>query len=326
MGRILQRLVRRHWERVDARALKARKKIHQLFGLSDFAGKRGVLFIIGCQRSGTTLMTDIFDRDLHTVVYGEFSTLSSFDLQYGLRLNPLPLVRAQIDRDKVPLVVLKPLVETQNAPKLLDYFGDSRALWMYRNYRDVASSNLAAFGPENGIRNLRAIVENAPQNWRSENVPEETREIVLRHFSEDMNPHDAAALFWLVRNRLFFELGLDRHLRVTMCKYENLLADPKGMIHAVYRFIGIDYPSDRILTSVRPDAGRGADIKLSLEVDSLCTELLDRLNEAYATRSVAVVAADRSCISMMNARPSPPAFSTSATRSGSRRAPASSAP
>ena len=286
----LPKSLSRNWERVQDRSLRARKKIHQLLHRTDLAGKRAILFIIGCQRSGTTLMTKIFDRDLHTVVYGEFSKLSSLDTEHRIRLNPLPLVKAEIERDRVPLVVLKPLVETQNASDLLQHFCDSRALWMYRNYRDVASSNLAAFGTDNGIRNLRAIVQDAPRNWRSENVSEETRGLVLRHFSESMDPYDAAALFWVVRNRLFFELGLDRHPRVKMCQYENLLADPEAMIRGIYRFTGTDYPSNDVLAKLRPDAGRGSEIELSPAIELLCKELLERLNQAYATRSVVTAA------------------------------------
>jgi hypothetical protein len=275
----------RNWERIHDRSLRTKKKIYQLFDQKTVGSKKALLFIIGCQRSGTTLMTRIFERDIQTAVYGEFSKMSSLDKRYKIRLNPLPLVKAAIEREQVPLVVLKPLVETQNAVKLLDYFGNSKALWMYRNYRDVASSNLAMFGMENGVKNLRAIVQNAPQNWRSENVSDETRKIVLNHFSEEMPAYDAAALFWLVRNRLFFELGLERHPRVAMCKYEDLLANPERIMRGIYRFTGTDYPAADILVDVRPDSGKGKQIQLSPAIELLCEQMLERLDGAYETRS-----------------------------------------
>lgn len=283
--------VDRNWERLADRSLRVKKKIHQFFDYKNISDKKALLFIIGCQRSGTTLMTKIFERDFRTRVYGEFSKMSSLDTKHKIRLNPLPWVKAEIERDRVPLVVLKPLVETQNSLKLLEYFEDARALWMYRDYRDVASSNLANFGMGNGINNLRAIVQNAPQNWRSENVLDDTRNIVLKYFSEEMNPYDAAALFWLARNRLFFELGLDRHPRVTMCKYEDLLANPEKIMKGIYRFAGTDYPSDDILVDVRPDSGKGKSIKLSPAVELLCKELLEKLDAAYETRPRSMTAA-----------------------------------
>lgn len=283
--RLLVKAISRNRERIDDNVLRAKKKIHRLFNPEISNQKSSVLFIIGCQRSGTTLMAKIFERDFRTNVYGEFSKMSALDTETKIRLNPLPWVKAQLERDKVPLIVLKPLVETQNALKLLEYFDDSKALWMYRDYRDVASSNLAHFGVKNGINNLRAIVQNAPQNWRSEKVSADTRAIVLKFFSEEMNSHDAAALFWLARNRLFFEQALDRHPRVTMCKYEDLLAKPEQIMRGIYRFAGTVYPSDEILVDVRADSGKGKNIKLSPAVDLLCKEMLEKLDAAYEARS-----------------------------------------
>ena len=80
-----------------------------------------ILFIVGCQRSGTSLMTRIFFRDVRAKVYRESSILSSKD-PFRLRLNPLPLVEKRISRDKAPLIILKPLVESQNIIKLAGLF------------------------------------------------------------------------------------------------------------------------------------------------------------------------------------------------------------
>lgn len=290
--KILLKPVSRNWERLYDKSLRTKNKIYRFFDRRNVTGNKAVLFIIGCQRSGTTLMTRIFVRDLRTAVYGEFSKMSSLDTRHKIRLNPLSWVKAEIERERGSLVVLKPLVETQNALKLLEYFADSKALWMYRDFRDVASSNLAIFGTANGISNLRAIVQNAPRNWRSENVSDDTRGIVLKYFSEEMNPYDAAALFWLARNRLFFELGLDRHPRVTMCKYEGLLANPERIMRGIYRFAGTDYPSNDILVDVRADAGKGKSLKLTPAVELLCKAMLEKLDTAYEARACSVTAAN----------------------------------
>ena len=52
-----------------------------------------VLMIVGCQRSGTALMSRLFDADRDCRVFGEFSSLSSVGKD-GIRLNPLPDVAA----------------------------------------------------------------------------------------------------------------------------------------------------------------------------------------------------------------------------------------
>lgn len=231
-------------------------------------------------------MTRMFDRDLDVKVYGEFSKLSSNDRYEKLRLNPLSSVKRVVDGDRPRLVVLKPLVETQNSLKLLDYFAGSKALWMYRHYKDVASSSLKRFGIKNGIDDLRPIVENSPENWRSENVSEGIREIVLEHFSENMNPYDAAALFWFARNSLFFKLNLDTNPDVIMCKYEELVTNPRKIVQGIYGFVGQSFPGENIVAeSHRESLQKGKSITLSPEVDLLCKELLEKLDRVYQTNN-----------------------------------------
>ncbi|HSL47029.1 MAG TPA: sulfotransferase domain-containing protein [Anaerolineales bacterium] len=239
---------------------------------------RSILFILGCQRSGTSLMTRIFHRDWNTKVYFEDSNLSVRAGDEKLRLKPLPLVKELIEQERFPLIVLKPLVETQNAPQLLEYFPDSRAIWMYRHYKDVADSNLRKFGRDNGIRDIRYIAENRRDDWRVENVPERIRKIVLTYFSETMNPYDAAALFWYVRNSLFFELGLDSHPRVMICQYDELINHPKRTLQKMYAFANRPYAGDHILKMIHSSSlGRGRQATLSPEIERLCEELWDRM-------------------------------------------------
>jgi hypothetical protein len=260
------------------------KAVRNCLKFANHSGTKSLLFIIGCQRSGTTLLTHIFDNDLNTKVYKEVSRLSRNNIP-KTRLEPFKRVRQIIDRDSAPLIVLKPLVETQNANTLLGYFENSNALWAYRHYKDVAASNLKHFGIRNGICNLKPIVKNEPGNWRSEHVPEHIKTIVRKYFAEDMNPYDAAALFWFVRNSFFFELALNQHPRVMMCKYDVLVNYPSETVRRIYEFWGHRFPGEKILKEVHPaSVGKGKNISLSPDIDRLCGELLKRLNETYETR------------------------------------------
>jgi hypothetical protein len=274
---------------ISKRILHARKYLYQNLKPLDSQQPKRIVFIFGCQRSGTTLMQQIFDRDFHTKVYGEFDAKVYAEYSEAgrsangkhFRLKPLEEVKAVMDRDRARLIVAKPIVETQNALKLLAYFPGSKALFMYRNYAAVASSNLKLFGRMNGINNLWPIVNGASPNWRSEGVRQEIRAMVAARFHEDMNPYDAAALFWYVRNRFFFDLGLDRHPAVKPFKYEALVRDPSGMIRRVYRLVDREPPRARG-TVVRGEAGSRKEIKLSADIDQLCRELLERLDRAFA--------------------------------------------
>jgi hypothetical protein len=184
--------------------------------------------------------------------------------------------------------VLKPLVETQNSCQLLDFFDNSKALWMYRDYRDVALSNLRRFGLQNGIKNLRYIVQEQEDNWRVEKLAPEYRDLVKHYFSEEMNPYDAAALFWIVRNSFFFTQDLAAHPAVRMLRYRDLVTEPRATITAVYNFAQRPFPGDRLVQEVHQTSlGKGqAQIDLSSDIQALCQEMLARLDAAYISQQV----------------------------------------
>lgn len=269
--------------KISRKLFIGKKIIFQFF--KPYIKNKKILFIIGCQRSGTTLMLKIFENDVNTKAYKELSRLSSKD-KHKLRLNPLPLVKKDIQKVKPGFIILKPLVESQNILELLQYFTASKALWMYRNYKDVALSNLKLFGIKNGINDLRPIVENE-ENWVSEKASKQVREVILHYFSENMNPYDAAVLFWYARNSLYFELGLDQNKDVLICKYEDLVKFPDRVIKTIYKNLNQSYPGDKIYKEIYATSlQKGEDVKLSEEIDLLAQELLDKLNKSYQSKII----------------------------------------
>jgi len=240
-------------------------------------GRKTIVLIVGCQRSGTTLMLELFNADKRSVTFAEQSVLSS-PAENRLRLKPLPEVKHRLERIRAPLVVLKPLVESQHVAALLDGLDGSRAIWMYRRAESVAASDLSYFGVGNGERNLRLLLSNDPPNWRGEVVPESTRSVVSRHYRPGMSPHDAAALFWWARTSLFFDLGLDMRTDVCLCSYERLVDQPERSMRSLYEFVGVPYPEWDITHGVhRRSASRGDDFPLSPDVRKRCDALWERL-------------------------------------------------
>ena len=246
--------------------------------------RKNILFIVGSQRSGTTLMLQIFGSDPNAKIYGEFSELSSHGAN-KIRLNPLPLVKKEIQSNEKTFIVLKPLVESQNVLVLLKYFRHSKALWMYRDYRDSALSYVKYFGIECGVKDLRPIVKNQVKNWRAEKVPEKSKEIVLRYFSEDMNPYDAAVLFWYVRNSHFFELGLDKNPNVLMCRYRDLVTSPSTVVSEIYKELHQDYQEPKLMKTIHAKSlSRGFELELSPEIETLAEAMLEKLDRAYQAK------------------------------------------
>jgi len=265
--------------------LSGRKKLYQTLLANGLP--RSILFIVGCQRSGTSIMQIVFKHDLNTRSFEEFSELSSNDHKSRIRLNSLELVEKEFSKVKASFIVAKPLVESQNILQLLDYFHNSKAVWLFRNYRGVALSNIKYFGIQNGIEDLRPIVGNEPRDWRSEKVSKHVQETISKYFSEDMNPHDAAVLFWFARNSLYFDLELHKDPRVLLCAYEDFVLDPDKNIKNIYRHVGQVYPQKNITAAVHSNSRKnGQDLELSPEIENLAQELQDRLESAYRAKTL----------------------------------------
>jgi hypothetical protein len=275
-------------ERVRRRALRARNTAYRTIRPAPPAERRTIM-VLGCQRSGTTLMLEVFDEDVRTLSFAEFSSISGVG-DGGIRLRPLPEVQTEIERHRAPITVLKPLVESQHAPRLLAGLPNSRAVWMFRGFESVAVSNVIYFGADNAERDLRLLLTNDPPNWRAELVPDSVRTVVEERYEPGMNPYDAAALFWWARNRLFFDLGLDEHPHVFLCEYETLVAAPRSVMSSIYEFCGVRPPArdtTRRIHSMARD--RGASSAISSDVKALCEELHTRLVDCSRTPGVTPV-------------------------------------
>jgi len=218
----------------------------------------------------------MFFRDIDCVVFREKSALTGG--AEGLRYKTFPEVAQRAERKHASLIVFKMLVESQRALEFLDAIPNARAIWLFRNYQDVASSNLKKFGPQNGIEDLRPFLAPEQENWRSEGCSDMTVGTIRRLFADDMNPNDAAALFWYSRNRLFFEQELDDNPRVLAIEYESFVTAPARISRDIYDFAGLQYPGDKTTREISTASVRkGQQLQLSSEVQRLCEDLLIEL-------------------------------------------------
>ena len=242
-------------------------------------GYEKCVMVMGCQRSGTTLITHLFNQLDYCRVFGEFSVLSNKDkISSGLRLNSTADILDVLNKSHAPLIVFKPLVESQNAKKLLLNIPNSHVLWVYRHYKDVAASDIEKFKKTAGRGNIIPIIANEQNNWRCENSSEDTRNIIKSLYSDKLSPADCAALFWYARNILFFEQELDKNSACHLWNYENFISSPSIMFNSFIDKLQFDIPSTNMLDDVYDSSvNRASGLILNKDIEQLCEGLYQKL-------------------------------------------------
>jgi len=104
------------------------------------------IWILGCQRSGTTLLERIFRSDLDSVVFGEFSELT-IDAKKTV-WKSFQGVEDTINAQNSRYAVARPLFESDRAAEILHAFPDSIAVWVFRDPRYVVNSMINKWGED----------------------------------------------------------------------------------------------------------------------------------------------------------------------------------
>jgi hypothetical protein len=252
---------------------------------------------MGAQRSGTTLLSRIFDDLYYADVYGEFSKLSSDD-RIGLRLNLPEKVNNTLSKSKANLALMKPLVESQRALYWLERIPRSKIIWLYRDFHDVAASSVLKFGEvEGGISHLRAFVDDEFARrdyvtWKSENASRETLDLMMACHRDSMTAYDSAALFWFARNTLYFDQNLDSMQDVLLLKYEEFVKQPFLTMAYILSQFGIREIRSKTLYDIhRQSVGKGTAHALNGRVQRTCSELLSRLDRQFYNSPLGLILA-----------------------------------
>jgi Sulfotransferase domain len=258
------------------RARRSFKRIVRTLAPTPTSQRRSLL-VFGCQRSGTTMLQQsLLDRSRQVIVLGEKDPKLVLPADpERLRWKPPAEVSAALARLPFELVVTKPLVESHRAAELLDSLPNSSAIWMFRHYLAVASSNLAKFGTANGHNDLEKLLSGGSGEWRAQ-CNDEVRDQIQSLVSKGVSDFDAAALFWWARNQLYFDQQLWQDSRVRLLRYESVVHNPAGCLAGLNDFLGLSIPVEAAGRAIRQSATPRA--QLQPTVEELCAELFDRFH------------------------------------------------
>ncbi|MBV9933489.1 MAG: hypothetical protein JO367_04240, partial [Actinobacteria bacterium] len=239
-------------------------------------GQATPVWLVGVQRSGTNMVVQGLTASPAFEVHNE-NDRRAFE---HFRLRPDPVVRAIILSSRHRYVLFKPLCDSHRVDELLTLGTPmpGRAIWAYRNVDDRVRSALAKFG-DNNLQVLRQIADGTGTGrWQAQRVSTANLELIKSFDYDRMTPASAAALFWVMRNSLYFDLGLDRRDDVLLSSYDALVADPAAAMRQLCTFLGMEW-DPRLVAHVE-ERPRVAELEIDPRVRAACRELSERLEAA----------------------------------------------
>jgi hypothetical protein len=237
------------------------------------------VYLVGLQRSGTNMLARGLDIAPEFEVHNE-NDRAVFD---HFLLRDDDVIRRVVLASRHEYVLFKPLCDSHRVDHLLDSLATpspGRAIWAYRDVDGRVRSAVSKFG-RNNLLTLRDIAAGKGAGmWQAQRLSAATLAEIASHDYETMTAETAAALFWWIRNGLYFETGLDRRDDVLLASYQDMLATPVESMQSICAFLGLTYRPGLIEHISPRGAGRARQLDIDPRVRALCDHLQDRLDEA----------------------------------------------
>jgi hypothetical protein len=275
----IRSLIEEHELHPIGRAMTAMRKARWRRDHGVAPGEALPVFLFGLPRSGTNMMVRGLDVSPQFEVYND-GDRPAF---HRHRLGSDETVRRLVLRSRHRFVLFKPILDEHRIVGLLEGLGTPmppKALWAYRDVDGRTRSALKKFGAAAFLA-LRDIAAGAGEHrWQAQGLSEESLELIRGVDWGRASAADGAAILWVVRNRQFFEFGLEARRDVLPVSYDAMVRAPERSMRAVCRFLDVRWDpglaariDDRSLVRREP-------LALDPRIRSLCEELAARLDAA----------------------------------------------
>lgn len=243
------------------------------------------VFIVGCARSGSSMVMEAFDRSLWTEPYVQLDPrLFERHLLQDERLQAL------LPRSRAEAIVCKPMHENQRIPELLKKFPAAKVVWLWRDYGDTINSSVRAW--KTMVENLgRVATDPANSGWYGDRITPAGLELVRRHYRPDMTSESAYGLFWVVRHQFYFDFGLASEPRVRIFRYEDLVQNPAQAFAEMFRFAGCSFTPWCAKHVHAKSVQRHDRPTIDPAIERLCQEMTERLETVCPPMGARVPAA-----------------------------------
>lgn len=250
--------------------------------LNNPSGESKPAFLVGCGRSGTSMLVHQLNKSWRVELYNEDNP-AAFE---KWRLKELSVIDDLIGDSYAPLILFKPILNTYQTPQLMARYPDAKFIFTFRHYDDVINSSLKRFGRTNRINHINSWVEDDFGEFGYAPPPEKTKSLIRGLWKPNLTMEDGGALYWLFYNQLYYDLKLDESSRVMLIRYESVVSDPQKYFQGLCDFLRLpyeDYLVDGIFAS---SVGREAPPAIEANIKAACDALWQRLSNDAAVRSI----------------------------------------
>lgn len=252
------------------------EQFRKSFWQTIYTGKSRPAFLVGCGRSGTSMLIWQLDKSWQIRLYNE-NHPAAFD---NFRLRDFSVVENLIKTSRAPLTLFKPILDTNMTPNLMAHFPDSKVLFAFRHYDDVINSSLKKFGADNRIGHVRRWMADDFAELAAAPPPETTKAFIRARYSPDLTQEEGAALFWLFYNRLYYDMNLHGNGRVHLIRYETLVAEPRREFEALVRFLGLQFEERMVEGVFASSVKRDKSPALRDSIRQDCEDLYQQLSNS----------------------------------------------
>jgi len=234
------------------------------------------VFILGCQRSGTTMLARALGRSPYVDVIHENDSRAF----RAVRLRERAITVGLLGRSRARAVVFKAICDSHLALRLLCEHNDARAIWIYRRVDDVARSAARLWG-DHFLHAVRTVlVEPRHAGWYGEHVTDGRMKQLTQLWRPDLGATSGAALVWWLRNSLYFDLQLETDRRVLLVSYDELCSAPERVLQSAFSFVELPWERRAIRGIGERDPQSATSLALDARIAAACRELGVRLDAA----------------------------------------------
>ncbi len=277
LSRRLERIRREGIRRViadDARRGRAVARRAAWAARNDCSPNARPIFIVGLQRSGTNMLLRAFSEAPEAEIHNESGNSRAFE-RWHLREDEV--VRSLVRHSRHRCIVFKALEDSHRVVHLMDELSTApgRTIWIYRHVADRVTSVYAKWPGTAGYLGKR-IADGVRSTTAG--LSDEHLALVESLDPDALSPASGAALYWFVRNALFFDLGLDQRSDVALVSYERFVADPVPQMRRLCELAGIPFRPRMVHGVARRPPPTTAELEIDPRIGEWCVDLLGRLD------------------------------------------------